>query len=270
MSAIPPPMAPEELALLSEPSVRRAIQAHAIAAYPHESCGIITRQHASAESGPGCYLPLENVEAENPDRAFNCVEQLAPHLVAGHVVAMVHSHPDGPEGPSSKDMRQQRAMAVPWGIVMSDGTNASEPYFWGDMLTPPPLEGRPFRHGPTGTDGKGDCGALVRDWYRIERGILINDYARDDEWWRHGQQLYLDNYLDAGFVLVDPNRPEIGDLILMAIRADTANHCAVYIGNHLIMHHLERRLSRVEPGVGWHRHHRGWLRHSSAPALPVA
>ena len=262
------PAAAENLALLQRVDVTEAIRAHAVAQYPDESCGMITR---------GGYVPLANVaqpvegvERSGPRFAFDCAAELAPHLVRGDVLALVHSHPDGPEGPSSKDMRQQRAMDLPWGIVMADAERASVPYFWGDMLAPPPLEGRPFRHGPSGTDGKGDCGALVRDWYRLERGVLINDYARDDEWWRHGQALYLDNYFDAGFRQADATDPRRGDLILMAIRSDTANHAAIYIGDHLLLHHLERRLSRIEPVLGWHKHRRAWLRHESAPAVAAS
>jgi len=247
-------MHPDTLRLIADRAVNEAIKKHALAAFPQESCGVIT---------PDGYHPLDNVAAE-PERSFDCDRQMMPLQMDGRVLAIVHSHPNGPEGPSAHDQNQQRAFGVPWGLLMCNNEVASTPFFWGDALEPPPLEGRPFRHGPSGTDGKGDCGALVRDWYRINRRVIIKDYARDDKWWNHGEHLYLNNYEDAGFVTADMNTPEVGDLILLSVgnKVPTANHAAIYIGGGLMIHHLERRLSRVDPFLGWRRCVRAWLRHA--------
>ena len=246
-------MKPENLALLYDPEIHAAIKAHAISEFPKECCGAIFA---------GAYRPMVNVHPD-PEHFFDCDLQIEPLMLSGQLVALVHSHPNGPEGPSARDQEQQRAFNIPWGLVMCDREACSPPYFWGDMLDPPPLEGRLFRHGPSGTDGKGDCGAIVRDWYRLNRGVLIPDFPRDDRWWLNDQHLYLANYTKAGFVLADRTQPEIGDVALLSVgnKIDTANHAAIYIGGGLILHHLERRLSRVEPFVSWNRFLRAWLRH---------
>ncbi len=237
------------------PAVLDAIQQDAIRRYPEESCGAVT---------PHGYLPLDNF-AEDKRRQFDCSRACDELQIAGELLAVVHSHPDGPAGPSAHDIASQRSMDLPWGLVMSDGTVASRPFFWGDSLTPPPLLGREFRHGPSGTDGRGDCGALIRDWFRLERGLLIPDFPRDDEWWKAGKDLYAQHFSEAGFVLANREDPRLGDVALIQFRSkDVANHGGIYVGGGLLLNNLEGRLSREEPILGWAKHVRLWLRHQDA------
>lgn len=240
------------------PAVIAAIQADAIQRYPEESCGVITAAG---------YVPLRNCHP-TPLTAFDCDAECAALTMAGEVLGLVHSHPDGPEAPSSHDIASQRAMDIPWGLLMTDGEAVSQPYFWGDSLEPPPLLGRPFRHGPSGTDGKGDCGALIRDYFRIEHGLLIPDFARQDKWWMTpGVDLYGQHFAAAGFVKADQDNPKPGDVALLQVRVPdsnpVANHGGIFLGNHLMLHHLEGRLSRTEPVLGWSKMVRGWLRHAA-------
>ena len=99
-----------------------------------------------------------------------------------------------------------------------------------------PLVGRPFSHGVL------DCYALIRDWYKQERGIELPDFERRDEWWLHGQDLYMQNFAAAGFAPIT-GPMQVGDVVLMQIRSPVANHAGVYIGNGHIMHHVARRMS---------------------------
>jgi proteasome lid subunit RPN8/RPN11 len=243
--------------------VVEAIKAHAVAAYPDESVGAITADG---------YHPLRNLAREDPavERSgpryhFDAQEDLAPLLAADAVLALVHSHPEGPEAPSANDIAQQRAMDLPWGIVMCNAEACTAPYWWGDDLVPPALAGRQFRHGPSGSDGKGDCYALIRDWYRIERGIALAEFPREDNWWHGDRDLYTQGFAEAGFVLADRNNPEIGDVVLMTISArGKSNHGSVYVGNGLVLHHLAGRISRLEPVGPWMKHVTWWLRYVQA------
>ncbi|MGI4792893.1 MAG: Mov34/MPN/PAD-1 family protein [Janthinobacterium lividum] len=230
-----------------------AIKAHAVACHPAEMCGVITPDHG--------FMPLLN-RHPNPNSHFDCSIECAALQATGQVIAVIHSHPDGPEAPSGDDVAGQLHMAMPWGILLCTGEGATDPYWWGDQLEPPPLEGRSFRHGPSGTDGKGDCGALIRDWYRLERGVLIPDFPREDGWWRQGKSLYEDHFAAAGFSAVPMEAAEPGDVALFTFRSPVANHGGIYLGRGIILHHLSGRTSRQESVLGWMKMLTRVLRHA--------
>jgi proteasome lid subunit RPN8/RPN11 len=232
--------------------VEQAIREHAMAEYPRESCGVVTAAG---------YIRLENV-SRDPDHTFDCDEQLRPYLAAGTALALVHSHPDGPNAPSPFDMAQQIAQDIPWGLISCTHDGTLAPFFWGDTLEPPPLLGRRFRYGPSGTDGCGDCAALVRDYYRLERGIRIKEFPREDKFWMKPGVSYRDNLLSAGFALADRRTPEMGDVFLAAIQSTVPNHSGIYIGEGKILHHLQNRLSREDPCVVWLKFMTDWFRYS--------
>lgn len=237
--------------------VTKAIKDDACERYPEESCGIVVDNK---------YLAFNNV-ADDPLNEFRINErQLVPYL--GKIQAIVHSHPMGPDCPSESDMLQQLAWRVPFGIVSTDGSDCLEPFYWGDDAPIAPLIGRGFRHGVT------DCYACVRDYFRVELDITLNDYPREWEWWKnddeHGK-LYERFFEREGFFRIDPHEVRQHDCFLASIRSDTPNHAGVYVGRNLILHHLTSRsssdpsaLSRREPIGIWQKFICGfWVRHES-------
>lgn len=250
-------MAPDELRdALVRPEVLRAIQEDALDRYPEEACGAVT---------PDGYERLDNVSPA-PKISFDCSKAVAELQLRERLLAVVHSHPNGPEGPSRWDMQFQMGMDVPWGLVATDGARVGTPFFWGDALPIPPLERRPFRHGPSGTDGKGDCYALIRDYYRVERNVPLVEGERSDDWWlaKDGpNNLYLDNFERAGFRQIEPREPRPGDVVLFTIKSPVPNHGGVYLGQGLLLHHVSRRLSQRVPIGPWTKYLSTWLRHDS-------
>lgn len=260
---------------------RQAIKQHAIDCWPKESCGLIIN---------GEYHPKTNTWVPDPDKpeekeGFDIPAEEYP--LDGYD-ALIHSHPyeciiNDPDWtseeqhnniltPSKFDMEYQISSAKPWGIVSvgkdsSDQLVTSEILFFGDSLEPPPLLQRPFRSGPSGSDGRGDCYALIRDWYKIERGIRIKEFPRDHLWYtekEHAGNMYLENFENAGFVRISFDELEIGDVILMSVRSlepGMVNHGGVYIGNGLILHHLQRRCSLRDPFMRWQKHITHYLRY---------
>ena len=227
--------------------------AHARAAYPKESCGAVIA---------GAYVPFENKAANGgaefviDDSAFDAALQL------GEVEAVIHSHPTNSnwvDAPSLADMQAQLAMNIPWGIIPTYSNEASgEPYFWGRGVPTAPLIGRQFRHGVH------DCYTLIRDYYAVEHGIVLSNYAYQDEWWEKGQDLYRAHFAAEGFVpVVDANDWRAGDLCLAQIRSPITNHAAIYMGDGLILHHLNGRSSRREPGDPWLKFMTHHLRHET-------
>ena len=242
------------------------IKAHALAEYPRESVGVVV---------DGAYRRLKNV-ACNPQTGFALGH--ADELLALLADAVVHSHCHPKHGlaPSAADMRRQRAWGRVWGIVLTDGKSCAEPWFWGPGVPVPPLIGREYRHGPSGSDGKGDCWALVRDWFIVERGIAMPEFPRDDEWWTKdgGADLYRRHFTDCGGIMLgDPSEKRalirVGDVVLFQIRSKVPNHAAVYVGDGLMMHQPAPLVptgsakSRVEPGARWLDHATHLLRHKN-------
>lgn len=228
------------------------MQAHAVAEHPRESCGLVILP----EGGEARYLPRVN-SADDPERDFRISPQaFAGAARQGRVLAVVHSHPGGPGHPSESDMAGQIASNLPWGIVpvqadVAGAGHALRPHWWGPGVPVAPLLEREFLH------GLADCYALVRDWYRTERGVTLPEFARPHEWWTRpkddGGNVLLDNMAVAGFVRTDePEQP--GDVFVMQIHAQVPNHTAVYLGGGLILHHLAGRLSKCEPAHRWRSH----------------
>ncbi len=72
------------------------------------------------------------------------------------------------------------------------------------------------------------------------------DFEREDDWWRNGQNLYLDNMAVTGFYRVPLSSAQAGDILLCCFGASVANHAAIYCGNGELLHHLPEQLSKRE------------------------
>lgn len=248
-------------------NILKLIQAHAFACYPRESCGLII-----AIGRKERYIPCTNKAPDNEHFLIGG-EDYANAEDQGTIIAVVHSHPDDTDYPSTADRISCNASGLPWHIISvnKDGAAATV-----RTLEPKvtPLIGREFDH------GRQDCYTLVRDFYKRVLNIDLKNYARSDEWWNHGQNLYLDNFEDAGFYIIDPKAPlQFGDMILMQIQSDVPNHAGVFIGGvdtldgkpiypepNGFIHHMFGQLSehRVYGGY-WAKHTTHILRHNEAP-----
>ncbi|HGW8446975.1 TPA: C40 family peptidase [Escherichia coli] len=126
----------------------------------------------------------------------------------------------------------------------------------------PHLTGRRFEHGVT------DCYTLFRDAYHLA-GIEMPDFTREDDWWRHGQNLYLDNLEATGLYQVPLSAAQPGDVLLCCFGSSVPNHAAIYCGDGELLHHIPEQLSKRERYTDkWQRRthslwrHRAW--HASA------
>ncbi len=246
------------------PDVIAAVYAHAAMDNPREACGLVV-----AVGGAQLYVPSPNT-AEKPEADFRISAQAwADAEDLGNVLCVVHSHPGQSAKLSGADRVSMEATELPWLIVeVREGVPTSH------LLHLPtgyqaPLVGRPFYHGVL------DCYTLVRDYYQREMGIVLPDYEREDDWWHKGQDLYADNFEGAGFYPIDPGDLRQGDLIVMQVRAEKANHAGIYLADGIlksepdhhpvpggILHHLHGRDSKRDPFGGfWRESARFYMRH---------
>jgi cell wall-associated NlpC family hydrolase len=224
-------------------SIAASVKQHALDEYPREAVGCVVASE---------YQRLVNV-AEDKLRSFRVNDY------PDHFDAIIHSHTQSRSlAPSAADMASQQATGVPWGIVVTNGHTVTPiEWFGGDSPISPYL-GRSF------LSGVRDCWTLIRDIYQQEQGVELPNLPRDEDWYQHGIDLLsLANIEATGFRRIDAADVREGDLVLGRIRAQIVNHCGLYVGRGLILHHMEDRLSCREPMRPWQRTIKYFLRHKS-------
>ncbi len=230
--------------------MRQQISEHAAAEYPRECCGLVV-----SVDGQEQYVPCNNLSDEMGHFAVDPHDYVAADEL-GEIVAVVHSHPDGPLRASVADQVGCNQSQLPWHIISwpADEMISIQPNT--EVL---PLLGREFSHGVV------DCLTAITDFYACY-GIHLQQYQRHDKWWEKGQTLYDDNIQNEAFDQIeDITQLQPGDLIFMQLAASVVNHSAVYLGNGIIYHHLPNRLSGREVYRGFYQkitrsvwRHRQW------------
>jgi cell wall-associated NlpC family hydrolase len=243
------------LDLVLSPEALGAFKAHVLASYPNEAAGVVVR---------GSYVSCHNTSAAPLSHFSISAEELARiEIGIGPVEAILHSHPYDPKGnqdcppewPSANDMESWMKGTTPWGIVATDGEGISQ-VLWLDDANPAPLEGRPF------VWGVNDCYSLIRDWYRMERGITIPNYARQWKFWERNQPLYDDNFAHAGFTEIKASEVQPGDVVLMKIMSRHSAHGGIVTGPDTLFHHLIHRQSGYDRLHKWTRCINKFLRYT--------
>jgi len=213
---------------------------HAKEVFPKEAVGLV-----HVVKGKNRYFKCENI-AETPDEHF--ILDPNDYLKAetkGSITAVIHSHPKTNPSPSQADKVACEKSGLPWFIVNPNTEQwaSYKPNGW-EL----PYVGREFSHGVI------DCYSLVRDFYKREFGLVLNDYARRDQWWYQGENMYLDNFSKEGFKAIDISEIGYGDLFLMQLESPVPNHAAIYLGEgNQILHHVQGRLSSRDVYGGYYQ-----------------
>ena len=215
-------------------SILRDAMALANRHMPREGCGVVVR---------GALIEITNRSTELDHFAMDRAEYFAATRDGG-LEAVVHSHAYLPAIASQADRAMCETTAVPWLIV-------SVPTEQWTVIEPAgyvaPLIGRQWCHGSL------DCWGLVRDAFSAFTGKTAPDFARDWDWWHHGQNTILENVEAAGFALLpQETTPRHCDIVIMQFRSPVPNHLGLFIEPEgLILHQLSGRKSVREPYGGF-------------------
>lgn len=233
------------------------IKTEGVKNFPKESCGVIAKVGRKAVP-----FACENISADPEHQFLMNPEDYIAVSDKHEIIGIWHTHINITNQPSVADKVGCENSELPWMIMNIRKTIDDEDYTFSDIniITPngfelPYLE-RPYVFGVL------DCYTLVRDYYKREFGVKLKDVFRIENWWTKGYNLFEDSYKDVGFVDVQGDEFRVGDLLFLQIETDTPNHCAIYIGDDTILHHLYGRLSSTDVYSGYYRKHTSYhLRH---------
>ena len=219
-------------------SWRDVALAHAKDQDPKESCGLLIEI-----KGKEKYYPCKNLSNWSNQCFIIDPIDYAKAEDTGKILAVIHSHPTTQPIASQADMISCEDTNLPWHIV---NPKTEQWGYYEPSGYKPPLIGRHWVWGVT------DCWALVRDWYKETKGIILRDWERPIT----PEEFIADPMFErcawrTGFRQLRPEEKlENGDLLFMSILTTGLNHVAIFIDGD-VLHHLADRISCKEPYNEW-------------------
>ena len=219
-------------------SWRDVALAHAKDQDPKESCGLLIEI-----KGKEKYYPCKNLSNWSNQCFIIDPIDYAKAEDTGKILAVIHSHPTTQPIASQADMISCEDTNLPWHIV---NPKTEQWGYYEPSGYKPPLIGRHWVWGVT------DCWALVRDWYKETKGMILRDWERPIT----PEEFIADPMFErcawrTGFRQLRPEEKlENGDLLFMSILTSGLNHVAIFIDGD-VLHHLADRISCKEPYNEW-------------------
>ena len=211
---------------------------HAKEQDPKESCGLLLEI-----KGKEKYFPCKNLSTYSQQCFIIDPNDFIKAEESGNILAVIHSHPVTPPIASQADKISCENSELPWHIV---NPKTEQWGYYEPSGYKPPLIGRHWVWGIT------DCWALVRDWYKETKGIVLRDWDRPttpEEF--IAAPMFERCAWRTGFRQLRPEEKlQNGDLLFMSIMATGLNHVAIFLDGD-VLHHLADRISCKEPYNQW-------------------
>lgn len=209
---------------------------HSSEKLPAEACGLLV-----IIKGRERYFPCNNLSADHDHFVLDPVDYMKAESL-GEIVGICHSHPKTAPVASQADKVSCEKSGLPWYIInpVTKKWTVCEPSGYA-----PPLIGREW------TWAVMDCWTLTRDWYK-EHGLELRDWERPHNYVQFANEPFFDDcWKTTGFYQVDIESIQRGDAVLMCLESYKINHCGVYIGDQMLLHHVRGRLSSRDIYGSW-------------------
>jgi proteasome lid subunit RPN8/RPN11 len=233
--------------MLNHNHLKSELAAYAHSLAPQEACGLVAGNQ---------FHPCRNIHPE-PEQHFAIDAADYARLEELGIQAVFHSHTGFNARFSSHDIRSCKQVGLPW-VMYCAGANS-----WHEM---DPTGNAPYLERPW-IYGIYDCYGLVRDYYRREFDVVLDDYERGDEfeWTSPEWRMFEKNFRAQGFEEVS-DAPRRGDVFLMQLQANYPNHVGILHEpeRNVFYQHLLNRLSEASIYGGyWQKCTVRILRHRS-------
>lgn len=206
--------------------IEAEILLHLNSEYPREGCGLILNKRGKLH-----YIACDNVAEDEEEFKISSSDYIRASL-QGDIHAIVHSHPDASPEPSDWDKKASNFLGVPYWIY---STPTNQKVVYEPEKKAKPLLGKEYEF------GKNDCYSLVRDYYYIELGLKLPAIPFEDDFWLKGINYFDELQESFGFVTVEEPQPH--DMVIFNVISDIPNHCGIYLGEDVFLHHAVDRLS---------------------------
>jgi proteasome lid subunit RPN8/RPN11 len=210
-------------------AIKGLLIAHTFEDFPAEACGIIVE---------GQYMPCKNIHPTPVKNFAISAEDYARAESMGEIQAIFHSHPNDYNQFSPHDAKACRSSNVPWLMYCA----ATDDWHYADPTGNAPYEGRQWHYGIH------DCYSLLKDFYKNEFCIELDDYDRGEEmeWESPDWNMFERNFQSQGFAPCEAPFQK-GDMLLMQLQSPTPNHVGVMAipEQNIFYQHLLDRLSEA-------------------------
>ena len=204
---------------------------HAKEQDPKQACGLLV-----VVKGKETYFACKNIAEDPKDMFIIDPEDWAKAEDTGEVTAVIHSHPVTSPELSMADKVACEKTKLKWYVVQP---NLEQWVEYEPCGYKAPLIGRKW------VWGVNDCWSLCRDYYKEHLGIELKDWDRPTSSDAFLKDPSFDrSFADTGFRELRPDEElKKNDLLLMSMRSQGLNHIGLYLGDQLLLHHLQNRLS---------------------------
>lgn len=232
--------------------IQKEIKDLALKARPKEICGFIYTSDKDIFIYPCKNIseePEEAFEIEH-DEYFSCARQASS--IGGEIVGIYHSGKDAAFSPS--DIFHADEWPIPL-YLYSFNEDVFKTYVPGKYVVD--YIGRPFIW------GQYDCYTLVKDFYRREYKLYLNDYDCDESFESIVRNDIVLNFSKEGFLQSsDMSNIKDGDVLLFLCGKNY--HVGVYVGSNRFLHQPLKGQSRIEAIDGfWAKNLKFILKHKT-------